>query len=580
MTWRALVVGFALLCTAATTTPQTSSVTRTPFVPQTDAYLTASMGEDARILDDRGRTVILRGINVVQIGEYFQNDPAQPPRFDLTEQDMADIAALGFDHIRLILHWSLLEPQPGVRSEAYLRTIRQALDWARVHDLYVVLDMHQDAWGPHVATPPDEVCLPGFDSAVGWDGAPEWATLTDGLPTCKAQLRELSPAVAQAWQSFWIDRPGPDGVGIQTHLVETWGWLVDALGADPVVAGYDLLNEPSPGYLVGVNQTIALGEYYDRVIQDVRRVETTTGRPVPGPVYVEPGVEWSAGSVTVVPPPTFTSDRSVVFAPHIYAESISPVSIEQGWANAVAVAGLYGATVWSGEWGYFSSPPADDDDRLRRFAAEEDRRVLHSAFWDWRQACGDPHNFYPDRSVQTDPSPSLVRYACPGDHELGIPTTFATVLSRPYPRAVPGTLTGIDADIDAGELTVTGRTSTPGVADLWFPDRGTGPPIITGGSDVTVVPVPATDRAAGGWRVQLTVDGDYTIRSARQAPGSTPGSPGDPDPAPTPAPAPTRAPSSPTALPATGGGPWLLGLACMVLAGLLGRRRTGTRGRR
>ncbi len=480
------------------------------FTPQVESFLTASTGAAPRMADELGRTVIFRGINVVQIGDYFQNDPALPPRFDLSEQDFADIAALGFNHVRLIVHWSLLEPEAGLRDPAYLEEIRQALNWARVHDLYIVLDMHQDAWGKYIATPESETCLPPTDSAVGWDGAPQWATLTDGLPTCKTNLRELSPAVGQAWQSFWDNRAGPDGQGIQTHLVETWAWLVDELGADPVIAGYDPLNEPNPGFLVGEGQTIALGQYYAQVINALRPIEMAHGRPVPGAMFFEPGVEWSAAGVTAVPPPTFSSDSALVFSPHIYAESIAPNSIEDGWQNAEDVAALYGATVWSGEWGYFNAPQ-DNDDQLRRFAAEEDRRLLHSAFWDWRQACGDPHNAYPDRSSRNALSPSLVRYACPGDVELGIPLEFSRMLSRPYPRAVPGRLLAIEADLDSGALRVQGQTEEPGLADLWFPDRGSGAPLVSGGIPVAVKHIPATGRAAGGWRVQLWVDGDYTL---------------------------------------------------------------------
>src|SRR5438045_7068872 len=41
----------------------------------------------------------------------------------------------------------------GVFDTAYVDRIRQAVGWARAHGIYVVLDMHQDAWGKYVATP-------------------------------------------------------------------------------------------------------------------------------------------------------------------------------------------------------------------------------------------------------------------------------------------------------------------------------------------------------------------------------------------------------------------------------------------
>ena len=41
-----------------------------------------------------------------------------------------------------------------VRRRPYVARVREAVRWAAEHDLYVVLDMHQDAWGKHIATPP------------------------------------------------------------------------------------------------------------------------------------------------------------------------------------------------------------------------------------------------------------------------------------------------------------------------------------------------------------------------------------------------------------------------------------------
>ena len=86
---------FGMVAVAVLAMGATAAEGQTAFVPQTDTHLTAETGPDARITDADGRTVLLRGINVVQIGDYFQNDPAQPARFDLTEQDFADIAASG-----------------------------------------------------------------------------------------------------------------------------------------------------------------------------------------------------------------------------------------------------------------------------------------------------------------------------------------------------------------------------------------------------------------------------------------------------------------------------------------------------
>ena len=178
-----------------------------PAAPQTGlSRVHVVRGPRPYIADALGRQVLLRGVNTNQLGDYYQDDPHLPSTVPLTEDDFAQMSALGFNTVRLIVHWSLLEPRRGVIDDAYLARVRQAVGWAADHDMYVVLDMHQDAWGKHIATPPGETCVPGSQPAIGWDGAPEWATITDGLPTCRVQLRELSPAVGQAFANFWADR--------------------------------------------------------------------------------------------------------------------------------------------------------------------------------------------------------------------------------------------------------------------------------------------------------------------------------------------------------------------------------------
>ena len=112
-------------------------------------------GDDPAIVDPGGREVLLRGVNVNQLGDYYQADPGLPTTAPLAEEDFARIRALGFDVVRLVMSWSAFQPERGAFDAAYVARVRQAVRWAAEHDLYVVLDMHQDAWGKHVATSSD-----------------------------------------------------------------------------------------------------------------------------------------------------------------------------------------------------------------------------------------------------------------------------------------------------------------------------------------------------------------------------------------------------------------------------------------
>ncbi len=217
----------------------TATAARAAELPRLEAV----GGERPAIADARGREVLLRGINVNQLGDYYAADPAKPTTFPLEAADFAGMRRLGFNVVRLVINWSAIEPRRGAFDPAYVERIRAAVAQAKAEGLYTVLDMHQDAWGKFIATRPGEPCPPGAAPAIGWDGAPEWATFADGQSTCRfGDTRELSPAVARAFDNFYADREG-----IQSALAATWGRLAQAFAGEPAIAGYDLFNEPHPG---------------------------------------------------------------------------------------------------------------------------------------------------------------------------------------------------------------------------------------------------------------------------------------------------------------------------------------------
>ncbi len=442
-------------------------------------------GAHPGVFDAGGREVLLRGVNVNGLGDYYKAsdlDPVVP----LTRRDFTDIAALGMNSVRLLIHWSALEPQRGRFDDAYLARVREAVGWAEDAGLYVVLDMHQDAWGKSIATPAGETCLPGFSAALGWDGAPEWATLTDGLPTCKLAQRELAPATAQAWQSFWLDREG-----IQTELVRTWAHVAKAFAEEPAVAGYDLLNEPNPGFLVGATETTSLATYYTNALAAIR------GAGGRGIGFLEPSVVWSLLADDVVFPAGSISDTNVVFAPHLYGGSIALQDVEPGFERAAQAGRGLGTTVWSGEWGWFGDP-ARDRSAIGRYALQEDAHRYGGAWWDWKQACGDPHNFSAPGTKPYGVSPSLVRFACNPQRELGIPATTRRILTRPYARAAPGELRTTYAEPNEHAFNVSGRRrdgSGNCTIDVWFPGAAR-PVFATQGVDRA-----RAEAVPGGWRI-------------------------------------------------------------------------------
>ena len=266
--------------------------------------------------DVTGRRVLLRGVNVNQLIDYYLRDPAVPATQKPTDEDFAQIASYGFSVVRLGMSWSRLEPRRGEFDEAYLDEVRAAVASAKAHGLYTVLDMHEDAWGNALAAP-DEQCGGGTSPTTGWDGAPAWATITDGALHCQFMARDLAPAVATAYSNFYTDRDG-----IQTELVRTWATVAKAFADEPAVAGLRPVQraghrrDPAGQQRPAARAVLRRGDHGDPRGGDApdSRTWSSSSRASCGP----------GSAFDVTPPPGFTSDAQLVFAPHPYSESITP----------------------------------------------------------------------------------------------------------------------------------------------------------------------------------------------------------------------------------------------------------------
>lgn len=84
-----------------------------------------------------------KGVNLG--GWLSQFDRYDPRHFDtfITEKDIGEIAAVGFDHVRLPVDYIVLEDEDGVFREEGFARLRRCLDWCRAHDLRCVIDLHE-----------------------------------------------------------------------------------------------------------------------------------------------------------------------------------------------------------------------------------------------------------------------------------------------------------------------------------------------------------------------------------------------------------------------------------------------------
>jgi len=184
--------------------------------------------EDQRFVDEDDRQVILKGINYINKNKDEKYLPQHGTEI------FQQFSKWGFNCIRLGIIWDGLEPMPGKYNEEYLLEIDKRIQWAADNGIYVFLDMHQDLYGSKFS-----------------DGAPEWATLDEGLPHYTGAVWSdsylISPAVQTAFDNFWKNAPDPDGIGLQDHYANLWKHIATRYANNTTVIGYDIMNEPFMG---------------------------------------------------------------------------------------------------------------------------------------------------------------------------------------------------------------------------------------------------------------------------------------------------------------------------------------------
>lgn len=382
-------------------------------------------GERAYIADEKGRELLLRGINsnaLVQYPDYFQQT------VPLQGDDLTEMAALGFNFLRLPISWSLLAPAPGQISEDYLNQIESTVSGAEAVGMRVLVDFHQDRYNRNLR-PGDEA-----------DGAPDWATLTDGKP-CQANFL-LSPCSEAAYDNFW-NNTQVAGKGLQDHYLDAMLAVSRRLRDDNGLLGIEIMNEPTYGTkLPPAFERDQLWPFESRMI-DALRADGERRM-----IWFGPNLLRDVSDIDTGNPERFSADPNLVYAPHIYTGTFNsggPAELEQSYANAVSEARAYDAALVNAEWGGGSDEKAED--MRERQLDLLDEHLAGSGFWMWKQREG----FYNWQTVEED-------------GRIRDDSFRAQQLSRPHVDWVPGRL--LSTELGDGVLT-TSVKGKGGTARLW-----------------------------------------------------------------------------------------------------------------
>ncbi|WP_434403521.1 cellulase family glycosylhydrolase [Streptomyces sp. NBC_01353] len=287
------------------------------------------------LTDERGRALTLRGWNVED-----KANRGEKALSAITERHFRDMRAKGFNFARLLVFWDDLEPRQGQYSQSYLRKIERILDWAEKYDVHVLIDAHQDVFGP----------------AFGHRGVPAWATRTDGLPFTPHPddwfAEYFEPAVQRAFTHLYEDED------LRRAQARMWQVLADRFEVHPAVLGYDLINEPMGELREGEELPTAarriereqLTPMYNRLADAVRSVDRDRWIFVEPTPIVGEGVPTGLGRI---------DDPKVVYAPHFYntaMEAGADYDPAAGWIETYEQAVTeypkeYKVPVVVGEWG-------------------------------------------------------------------------------------------------------------------------------------------------------------------------------------------------------------------------------------
>lgn len=457
----ATAVTGAVLAAACTTAPvpvefpDGAGGVVTPAAPDTVGPLRLVGTE---LVDATGRTVQLRGINMVRKSAPFRVDPDET-RF---AEDVATIRRSGFNAVRLGVWMAALMPEPGVVDTEYLDQVVRGLDALAEQDLWVLLDFHQDV----------------FTGMPDWATLPETAALSPTLPGADGAfwgLAYLSPRSMQQWEDLHDQVPVvADGRSAVDLMGDGVAALAAAVADRPNVVGIDLMNEPWPGERFFDCLAGGCGARYDQLTAIFTEYTERVRAVAPElPVWWAP-YNWGP-PFQQQPAPTQSQVGLTFHSYCLYTDSGEPVQPDavsnslcrQVYDGQVAEAHQVGA-VWRtpvllGEFGASASPL--NTTRLTELA---DQRRMSWIYWDdnyLRQAPEivrtDLVRTYPQATAgditlqRFEPATGAFELRYVPDPALDAPSSIV-VPTEVYPDGYEVTVTGgsVTSSPNAGRLSV------------------------------------------------------------------------------------------------------------------------------
>jgi aryl-phospho-beta-D-glucosidase BglC (GH1 family) len=305
------------------------------------------------VVDGNGKPLMLRGIN---LGNWFEAEgymfhldggPQAPREIEelteeligpekseafwkqwrktyITQADIDRISRMGFNSVRVPIHWKFFDSDD---AEGF-RLMDELVQWARKDGVYIIIDLH---------------CAPGGQTGSNIDDSAGYPWL-------------YSDAQAQA------------------HTVAVWRRIAKHYANEPIVAGYDLLNEPIPHFPAVQRYNKDLEPLYRKLAAAVREVD-------PNHTLILGGAQWDSNFKVFGPP----FDKNVVYTFHKYWTATDASVIRE----YLDFRDKYHVPIWLGESG------ENKDEWVAAFTKTLEENHVGWCFWPYKKmdAASSPVTF-------------------------------------------------------------------------------------------------------------------------------------------------------------------------------------------
>ncbi len=300
--------------------------------------------------------LMLKSVLGENVGRQFINNYLE--NF-ITEEDVIEVKALGFNHIRIPFTYRLFENDlyPGSYEGMGFKYLDKLVQWCKKHKIHCLLDLHAAPGGQNFTPPADHA---------------------NGEP------------------ALWFHKD------FQDRTIALWEAIARNYKDEEWIMGFDLLNEPITDQLHDSqeNKVDQMNNFYNKLIHSIRAIDKNHI------LVIEGNVRQSGGIDTL--DKTLFLDKNTMCSFHFYpmfqlgsipglgldAESIasdcnnsksSKAGLKQSMQKEIDYAHSVNRPILLGEFGFFS----DKDKKLQESLIKTQLEIaeewaMHWTLWPWK----------------------------------------------------------------------------------------------------------------------------------------------------------------------------------------------------